>query len=382
MSKSEKSEKPDGVTIVTGGIPAGEGPALPSAKDGGKLRSMTDAAKKLYHTVGAYVGDLAESGRVAAAGFAMKQHAEGVAKLGDAYAKLSKQFGPKKAAKMLGATPETLALRRRAGARMLQMEEQRQQNIDSVVLQAAQKLPEKVSDKPVHPDWTARFIESVKDVSDETAQKMWSSILAGEVETPGKTSLRTLDVLKNMSQQEAQEFERLAQFTLSGGAVYYPVQFDNEVAQRILPYPRKIHMQECGLIHHEINAGTKFSRCKSAFLTIGTFAFGLLPRPPLDIFDLPLPGFSISAAGQEIARHIPARAPEVWYLRAIAKFVESKGVVLRLISPFFPRRVVIDNEKFGLLNPLPGPEFDISPTASDEELQALLKSCPRRVVVK
>ena len=393
MSESEKPEKKRG---ASGGVPADGASTLP-VKSGGKISRITTPVKKLYRAIAPYVGDLAESGRVAAAGFALKQqaegvakHAESVAKLGDAYAKLSEQYGPEKAEQMLGASPETLSLRRRAGARLLHMEEQRQQNIESVASQAAQKIPEKVSEEPVKPDWMARFIESVKDVSDETMQSLWSSILAGEVATPGKISLRTLDVLKNLSQQDAREFERVLQFAADGGWVYYPVSavsqdFDRQVARQIVPYATKMHMEDCGLIHHETSLVKIFDNARYHRFLVGTFVFGMYPMPSKDTFSVEIPSFAMSSVGEEIARFVPVKFPEVWYIRTLAKFLAENQIILRLEGLIVSKSVRsewLTFPAFRIVPSFPGDEANISPTATDEELQAMLENCPRRVTLE
>ena len=100
-------------------------------------------------------------------------------------------------------------------ARLSFQEEKRQANIESVVREAAAELGEKqVQAHDVDHDWTARFFAEVQDVSSEKMQQIWAKILAGEVETPGRTSMQTLSILKNMSQKDAELFERVAPFIL------------------------------------------------------------------------------------------------------------------------------------------------------------------------
>lgn len=60
-----------------------------------------------------------------------------------------------------------------------------------------------VSTEPVDPDWSARFFDNVKNCSDEQIKTLWAQILAGEIVQPGRFSLRTLDMLKNMSKNDA-----------------------------------------------------------------------------------------------------------------------------------------------------------------------------------
>ena len=45
-------------------------------------------------------------------------------------------------------------------------------------------------------------------------QNLWSRILAGEVVKPGSFSLRTLELIKNLSKREAETFSKMANLTL------------------------------------------------------------------------------------------------------------------------------------------------------------------------
>ena len=86
-------------------------------------------------------------------------------------------------------------------------EQKRQFNIKSVVQQAADQLGAKeVTDREPDHDWTARFFNDVQDVSSEEMQLLWAKILAGEVQRPGTTSIRTLGILKNLDRNTAQLF--------------------------------------------------------------------------------------------------------------------------------------------------------------------------------
>ena len=88
-------------------------------------------------------------------------------------------------------------------------EQKRQVNIKSVVQQAADQLGDKeVSDSEPDHDWTARFFNEVQDVSSEEMQSLWAKVLAGEVQHPGSTSIRTLGILKNLDRNTAQRFRK------------------------------------------------------------------------------------------------------------------------------------------------------------------------------
>lgn len=89
-------------------------------------------------------------------------------------------------------------------------EEKRQSNIKSVLLQAAEELADKeVDDHEVDHDWAARFFSEVQDVSSAELQELWAKVLAGEVEHPGNTSIKTVGMLKNLDKNVAALFRTL-----------------------------------------------------------------------------------------------------------------------------------------------------------------------------
>ena len=65
-----------------------------------------------------------------------------------------------------------------------------------------------VQDHQVDHDWTARFFSDVQDVSSEQFQDLWAKVLAGEVERPRSTSIKTLGILRNLDKENADLFRR------------------------------------------------------------------------------------------------------------------------------------------------------------------------------
>ena len=89
-------------------------------------------------------------------------------------------------------------------------------NARSVVEDAADELGDKkVSDHEPDPDWAARFFNDIQDVSSEEMQSLWAKVLAGEVERPGSTSIRTLGILRNLDQTAARLFGKLCSACVS-----------------------------------------------------------------------------------------------------------------------------------------------------------------------
>ena len=87
-------------------------------------------------------------------------------------------------------------------------------NVKSVVEKATSHFmeEEKVSNEPVNTNWTNRYFSIVEDISDETLQDIWGRILAGEVKQPNSFSLRTLDLLRNVTKEEAELFVKASKY--------------------------------------------------------------------------------------------------------------------------------------------------------------------------
>ncbi|CAK8714099.1 hypothetical protein GCAAIG_03440 [Candidatus Electronema halotolerans] len=114
------------------------------------------------------------------------------------------------------AAQELIALHERAVSRLTHRELRRQHNIEKAVHYAMNEIfqEETVSAEPVDEDWIARFFNIVEDVSNEQMQQLWGRILAGEVKRPKSFSLRTMEALRNISQKEAEVFQKVAMYAV------------------------------------------------------------------------------------------------------------------------------------------------------------------------
>ena len=118
-----------------------------------------------------------------------------------------------------------IGVAQRALERLSVKEISRQENLEQIAHKAADEAAqfpeeEREADKPpIDPDWMARFVNKAQDVSNEDMQQLWARIVAGEVHTPGKFSLRTLDKLSNITKEEAHIFNKLCEISTELGAV-------------------------------------------------------------------------------------------------------------------------------------------------------------------
>lgn len=235
-------------------------------------------------------------------------------------------------------------------------------NIKKVVDEAADILADKkVADHEPDPDWTARFFNSVQDISSEDMQKIWGKILAGEVERPGKTSLRTMDILRNMTKKDAELFKKISAFVLGNGFIFYERVSTNSYMN--MNYDNILHLQNCGLI----NAGSLLeSKILWENRTKITFKYqkNLLevPKKPNSTEEaLNIPALWLTEAGEELFSVVHNSATEqIEYLQDFSRFLKSKDYELFLIKfietspdgvPSPPKRIKIEPKSEQLRNP-------------------------------
>ena len=204
-------------------------------------------------------------------------------------------------------------------------EKKRQANIASVVQEVAAELGDKeVPDHEPDPDWTARFFNDVQDVSSKELQRIWSKILAGEVETPGRTSLRTLSILKNMSRKHAEIFSTLSRYVINNSI--HEESFSS--LTDVLPSSLFIEMQELGLMHGQLdvyrtinlgNDGTVVQKnCNCLLVMEG--------EPGKEIA---IHGHVLTGPGSEMTQFC-ANESDLEYLKHFAKFLAGHNCTLKL----------------------------------------------------
>ncbi|GMO64830.1 MAG: hypothetical protein Ta2A_12700 [Treponemataceae bacterium] len=155
---------------------------------------------------------------------------------------------------------KNLSLEERTNSRINFQEEKRQLNIESVVSVAAEKLKNEppVTDEAIDEDWKTRFFNLAQDVSDEDMQSLWGRILAGEVKRPKSYSLRTLELLKSLTKEEAELFEKFAQLKIVSENISFIYNQDNKKNKYLentfgLSFINRLLMCELGLITSEKN---------------------------------------------------------------------------------------------------------------------------------
>lgn len=154
---------------------------------------------------------------------------------------------------------------KRTQSRIAFQELKKQQNIDCAVAFAAQELESEasVSKEPVDKDWISRFFDSVSSVSEKEMQLIWGKILADEVRKPGSFSMRTLDVVRNLSKKEAECFLKILPCVMSSGGDYFISSDEDIINAANITFYDILTLDDCGLLYADGTMRMSFTVAKN-----------------------------------------------------------------------------------------------------------------------
>lgn len=134
--------------------------------------------------------------------------------------------------------------------RLLFEEAKKQENIDAVIQKALPDISEDADPSKMDNDWIALLLDKVKLVSDEEMQSLWSRILAGEANEPGKFSKRTINFLASMDKRDAEMFTKLCAFAFYiDGFIPLIVDIKNDIYKRhAVNFGVLKHLESIGLV--------------------------------------------------------------------------------------------------------------------------------------
>ena len=104
----------------------------------------------------------------------------------------------------------------RAINREKQRREQRQKNLEQILKLSHAACKDETAGDPDQ-DWLYRFFDMAQDIHNISMQRLWAQVLKLEITNPGSTSMKALQVLKDMTPREAQNLQRAASLACSFG---------------------------------------------------------------------------------------------------------------------------------------------------------------------
>jgi len=150
---------------------------------------------------------------------------------------------------------EVTELQQRAMRRFLREEAKKQANIESITQKALPGLQDNSNPGAMDDDWIINFFDKCRLVSSEEMQILWSRLLAGEANSPGRFSRRTVNLLASLEKADAELFASLCCFRCCRRDADDPVgdpyiyDFENRVYNNSgLTFDTLTHLDGIGLI--------------------------------------------------------------------------------------------------------------------------------------
>ena len=153
-------------------------------------------------------------------------------------------------------------LHRRALRRFLEEEAKKQENIEEITRRALPQLEEKSKPQEVEDDWITNFFDKCRITSDSEMQSLWSRILAGEANSPGSFTKRTVNFLSSLDKSDAQLFTNLCTFGWMIGNLV-PLVYDVQAhvyTKRGINFGSLTHLDSIGLVQFRSLTGFRLLR--------------------------------------------------------------------------------------------------------------------------
>ena len=210
--------------------------------------------------------------------------------------------------------------------RLMAQERKRQKNIDDIVVIAANQLKgaREVPKDKVSVDWATRFFNTVQDISEDEMKLIWGKLLAGEVKFPGSYSLRTLELLKNLSSDEARLFSEASNLALRRVNEVLIIRRDNINEEYGFTFDNILALTDAGLIKPILNTAMVLDPTTEEgdfILEFGKYVVKAVIKDKVTI-----PSYIYTNAGVQIFKFIENQEPDLNYLKKVLKSVSNDNV--------------------------------------------------------
>jgi hypothetical protein len=142
----------------------------------------------------------------------------------------------------------------RAIKRMVAAEVRKQINIEEIAHKAIEKLAENSRPQDLDEDFVADLFDKASSTSDEEMQSLWASILAGEANSPGAFSKRTVALVAGLDRRDAELFSKFCSCCWMFGGELTPLLAENseKALEKIgVSFTDLVHLDALGLIRFD-----------------------------------------------------------------------------------------------------------------------------------
>ena len=198
---------------------------------------------------------------------------------------------------------EIADLHQRAEQRRLEENIRHQKNMEDITAKAMPHLNEEAKPDSMEDDWIANFFDKCRIVSDSDMQSLWSRVLAGEANSPGTYSKRTVNLLSDFDKSDAKLFTKFCGF---GWVVrsFVPLVFDEQAEiynRHGINFNTLSHLESIGLVQFSGIAGFQRRNLPKRFVVHYYGKQLLLEMPKEADNELDVGKTLLTKIGQELA---------------------------------------------------------------------------------
>lgn len=209
----------------------------------------------------------------------------------------------------------------------------REINAAKAVLYAEEQLandPQEPPSREIEDDWLFTWREYAGRVAAEDLQRLWGSVLAGEVKSPGRYSMRTLEFLKTLSKAEAEVISKIARYSIDGRIARSQKAY---LETQGVSFGLLLRMQEMGVV-----SGVEAVGLNTTYKSLGSEKFlrALLSNGKVLVVEhddplktLQLEVYLLTAVGTEILG-LGTFEPDIEYLNLVGKQIVAQGFKVQL----------------------------------------------------
>ncbi|XGV96379.1 MAG: DUF2806 domain-containing protein [Leptolyngbya sp. BL-A-14] len=238
---------------------------------------------------------------------------------------------------------EITELQQRALQRFVFEEAKKQNNIEAITAKALPYLNEDANPNDVEDDWITNFFDKSRLISDEHMQELWAKLLAGEANSPGSYSKRTIDLLSSLDKADALLFSTLCRFCFFLEEDISPLIYSQDYliyTNSGINFSTLNHLDDIGLISFNFMSGYALSELPKHINAIYHTILLSIEFPEVQDNHLDTGKVILTKAGQELAR-ICVSEPISDFLDYVLGMWRDKGLV---ISSPYPQNLSIKQE--------------------------------------
>lgn len=150
------------------------------------------------------------------------------------------------------------SLQERAHHRARTEEMMRQANMELILAKSVSHLDQdNASPEQMDEDWIVNFFEKARRISDDDMQELWARILAGEANRPGSFSRKTVNIMDDIGESDANMFMNLCSYVWMIGSDMVPLIYSENINTNSIYNKNGIrflsikHLEDIGLLRYE-----------------------------------------------------------------------------------------------------------------------------------